>query len=29
MYGEELQQFHDEYNLLLGFFNINGLKEDI
>ena len=29
MYGEELQQFHDEDNLLLVFFNINGLKEEI
>ena len=28
MYGEELQQFHDEENLLLGFVNINRLKEE-
>ena len=29
MYGEELQKFHDEDNLLLIFANINGLKEEI
>ena len=29
MYGEKSQQFHDEYNLLLGFVNIKGLKEEI
>ena len=29
MYGEELQQLHDEDNLLLRFFNINGLKKEI
>ena len=23
MYGEELQQFHEEDNLLIGFFNMN------
>ena len=28
MYGEELQKLHDEDNLLLGFVNINGLKEE-
>ena len=27
MYGEELQQFHDEDNLLLGFVNIDELEE--
>ena len=25
---EELQQFHNEDNLLLGFVNMNGLKEE-
>ena len=29
MYGEELQQLNDEDNLLLRFFNINGLKKEI
>ena len=29
MYGEELQKFHNKDNLLLGFVNINGLKEEI
>ena len=28
MSGEELQQFHDEDNVLLVFVNINGLKEE-
>ena len=28
IYGEELQQLHDEDKLLLGFVNINGLKEE-
>ena len=27
MYGEELQQFHDEDNLLLGFVNIDELEK--
>ena len=28
MYGEELKKFHDEGNLLIGFVNINGFKEE-
>ena len=29
MNGDESQQFHNKDNLILGYVNINGLKEEI